>query len=284
MTTPNTTNPTPTPPGTIAMASKGMLSIQALIEGVVATVGLLPSALIGALGEVNFDFMDRHRRSVIKYSTMGRGGQKFIAAGLHRYGRKKENPEKLADVVGESFAAAQTGRLAGRTFKLLEEGGPVAAREWMAIPVGAIKLTGGARRAALKRFERQLKAGELIQIQGGLLVNKTQEDRVGGAASRVVGVLRRRRDAGRPRIAFYQQFERLIPLQMAKYEKAAELALTAAGRARLTANVERANVGRAAYSAAFRQYLEANPGKHAEAKKVALAAKRAARAAMGGGA
>lgn len=270
---------------TSATSDKGAASISADVSAVVAQIGYLPPALTGALAYENYNLVDHHRRSVLKHHKLpgGKAAQRFLASRLHRYGSKKD-PTELADLVGESFAAAQTGKTFGRErFRKLEEGGERTTSRWFAVPIGALQLKSpGARSAAYRRFREQLSAHMLVVVGKGLLIRRDAHDQ--GAKTKVVKIIgklvRARRE--QPMLGFQEQFDRVLPGHMARYDKALDLAMTEAGRDRLARDLQTRARGAAAYRAVYDQFLNANAGKFSEARRVAKAAAKAARAAGGG--
>lgn len=264
-------------------------SIGINFGGVLGQLAHLPSALIGVIGELNYDLMSHHRLAILKHNKLpsGRGAQAMIATRLHRYGRKRAEPQSLDEVVGESFAAADKGETYGPTFfEDLEKGRDINAGKLMAIPIGALALTGGARAAAIKRFREQLANHELIVTPGGALINKRK---LGPKALKqaIVGILSRNRTQ-RPLLGFFSEFERIWAAHLVKYEKAAEMAMTAAGQEALAGELQTKTIAReaasSAYIAAYRAAINANPNATGQARKVAKAAAKLARAeALGEG-
>lgn len=249
-----------------------------------ATIELLAPAVVGALGQRFFDATDHHRRSVLKYHKLpaGRGGQKFLAAGLHRYGSKTRFPTKFADLVGESFAAAATGTFYGEdAFSLLEKGGPKSAGDYFAVPVFANGKTGAARTSAVAKFKRMLEAGDLQMVgkKTRYLVSREALERGGKRAVQILGVLVKRRSQ-RPQIDFYGQWEKVYPKHVARMEADLALAMTEAGRKALAFRVDGKRRASEEYGRAFRASLAG--GANATAAKAAAKAAALAVRARGG--
>lgn len=273
------------------------------LEEVIATVGYMPAALIGALHEANFDFMSHHRKSVIGHNTAPdkRRFGRMIATRLHRYGATTRNPTRLDELQGESYAAPlrsdKFGGLDDKHLRALEEGGNVNSREAMAIPIAAglqarapgtrpTPLFAKAlkawheRRGGNRKFARGLQFDVVRTSTGQVLLVLELDARRGknavGARTQVMGVLKRRRRQ-RAMLGFYAQVDRIQPKHEAKYERIIEQASTAAGQAALERRTNAAVDGRRAFQQAFTKYLDANPGNNAGARKAGEIAAREAR-------
>jgi hypothetical protein len=268
-------------------------SIKMNLAEVVASVGLIPAALIGSIGMLNYDLVSHQRLKTLKDHGLpgGRQAQKMLATRLFGYGRKVKSPTRISELEGESFAAAVSGEtFGGEQLKDMETGRLVSSREPMAIPLGAASLRGGARSAAMARFRKQLKNRELVRVGKGLLVlRKTQESHMARASAgraargstRIVGVLLRGRTQ-RPMLGFYRAFDAILPTHMGKYEKAMEQSLTAAGREAMEGRNTVAEAMNAARIAVMRKYLAANPGNVPAARRAAnRAAADVRRSALG---
>lgn len=244
------------------------------VNEVLATLGYVPAALIGALSFRNFDLTSHHRKSVLKYQKFpaGRRAQRMIAAGLHRYGRKRTAPEAISDVVGETFAAANSGVLAEDYFKHVEFGGVVRSKEYMAIPLAGGRRGSGPGDKATSLF-RKLVAEKGFDIRPGGWLTYTTKD---GKKSILMGVLRRQRH--QPAVlGFYDQFDKIMPKHLARYERDIGMALTEAGRASLGRRTTAASAAHLAWRSAYREAVAGNGGDRRGAKKVADAAYREAK-------
>lgn len=279
---------TPTPAETSSSTMGGgkpgvQLGFSLRLSQVLATVGFMPAALVGSLSERNFQLVDHHRRSVIKRYA-GPGGlraKRAIATRLFRYG-SKPNPNSIEDVVGESFAAAtqEESLFEKRSLVRLEEGGSYQAKEAMIIPIGAgaREIRGGV--IPTKQFADALKAHRFriintARTRGLLVVDYARRGKV-GERSVIMGKIIMGRTQ-RPLLNFYARFEDVKGKHLAAMEKDVELAMTAAGQAKLQTRLDDKAAERAAYKSALREVLNANPGAFAEAKKAARAAALAVR-------
>ncbi|MFZ2875473.1 MAG: hypothetical protein WAZ94_13450 [Phycisphaerales bacterium] len=253
--------------------------VQVELGEVLASLGTLPPALAGAMAYRFFDLTNNHRRKVIKQAgadfPSGAGARKMLGAGLHAYGRKRPNPTKLADVQGESFAAfGDSSHLSDGFFVDLERGATIDATGWMAVPLVG-HLRGGARAAAVKRFNQLLTAHELAATKSGYMVRRNAS-RGSRTRTSLLGVLVRRRHQ-RKLLQFFRSWDEIVPKHAARFDRDIEAGLTAAGQARLTARNRVQQMSGAAYSAAYKEFLAMNAGKHAEARKVAKVAAALAR-------
>lgn len=274
-----------------------LVSFDAAIEEVVATLGYIPAALIGAIQERHRQFVDHHKRSVIKHA-----GQKFVAGDrarrmvasrlFRRLGHK--NPAHLEGVTAESFAAGRDGgfgAITGKSLLAWEYGGAVGGGEWQAVPIGRGRpfagvfqnravWTGKGYASALGDSSKFMvikspRTGKLIIID----VRKRtlqRQSAAGVSDPEVVGVLMRRRNVA-AKLGFYDEANRVIPKHLAAMEKDAALALTEAGRASLDKRGKLLSAQRSAWRDTYRQYLDANPRKFGKARAVAGAARRAVR-------
>ena len=252
-----------------------------------ATVGFIPSGLIGALAERNYDLVDHHRRTVLKTHEMpaGRRATRWLATRMHRYGALTQSPTSLDELQGESFAASQPdkGIIDPDRIESLEEGGDVRTREQMAIPIGAGRQSVGGRESnATAAFVRALERREFDIIDTprarGLLIlelNARRGKNPLGQRTAIMGILRRHRHQ-RKMIGFYQAWDDIVPRHLPRYEKALEMALTAAGQAALEHRNEVKNAGRVAWKREFERYINANPGNFRGAKQAATSAARLA--------
>lgn len=260
-------------------------TLDAKIGRVLAEVALLPSAVQGAFRTRVYDLLSHHRLSVMKHNALpgGRRAQQMLATRLWRYTRVSTDPRAVAGVVGEGFAAADTGEDYGGSFlKQLEGGASIRAGAPMIVPVGAGRemLARGSAANAHRAWRELLRNGDTDLIRGpsGRLLLVGSKDTRGGVKQIIYGVMTRRRRQ-RPVLGFYRQFDDVQARHVAKFERDLDRAATAAGQEAL---VERAGENKtisAAYVEALKRYLDANPGRHAGARRAAQAAARLARQA-----
>lgn len=268
--------------------SEPLIEIDVGFGKVVGRIGYIPAAFAGAVAELNNDLVSHHRQSVMKNHGLAKGhrARRFVASRLHGYGRRKPNPTHIEDATGETFLAAGSGELAGEdSIRRLEFGGTVTTSKAMAIPIGRGRPYKGAFKnvAIWNRTKLGLGGGEFAVVpnpNGGpsLIVDERERTvrRLRDEADRVVGLMVRRRQQ-RPLLGFRREFDRIWPRHSAKYDKAAEMAATAAGRAALADRTETLQTVRAAGSRAFSQFIESNPGDYKGARKASAEAKRIAR-------
>jgi hypothetical protein len=248
--------------------------IRVKMAKVVAQIGLMNPALLGALAEANYDLVNHHRRSILKHHKLPAksSATRMLAARLHGYGRTRRVPESFADLKAESFAAAKSGQTFGDSLLIdLETGRSISASGPMAIPFAAMTLQGGARSAAMRRFREQLNSGALKIIRGNLLIR-----REGRKPIKPLGILVKQRTQ-RPMLGFYRQWDSVLARHMAKFDRILDLAMTEAGREDLAARAVAAENGRAASRDVYREFINNNPGQHAKARQVAARASAAAR-------
>lgn len=282
-----------------------ILRIERLGE-VLAAVGYIPAALVGALGEAVYDHMSHHRKSVIgsagsRFRNPARG-KRYVASRLFAYGRRRPTPTKIEDIQGESFMAAlaspgktKTGRVfpASRSqLLLLETGGVVNTRKPMAIPIGegvneSGPFAGQWRPSALKairerRTDLVVRPGRPTLIVQELAATRRQGVQL-GIRSQVIGVLSRRREQS-PILGFFEQARKIEPKHLAKYDRVIDQAMTAAGRESLALRSRAVEAGRSAYLSEFDRLIKADPGNHKGARRAAeQAARLARRTALAGG-
>jgi hypothetical protein len=235
-----------------------------------------------------YDLLSHHRLKVISKAGRTfpgkREAQKMVATRLFRYTRMQTGEHTVAGVVGEAFAAADTGMtFGGSVLRQLEAGGPISSGGFMLIPVGR-----GAElaRSGIKGRRRQfadLIAGRRLELivrpgKPALLVQHVagRGTKERGRRDVIMAVLARRRTQ-RPLLEFYRSFDEVQSSDAPKFEKAMDLAATAAGQSTLLERIDRQRSGAAASIAAYRAYIAANPGNNAEARRVAMAASKAAR-------
>lgn len=260
-----------------------MSALQTQTRGlgeVLATVSLLPSAVQASFRERLYDALSHHRLSVLKHHQLpgGRRAQRMIASRTYRYTK----PGEGAAVMGEGFAAAETGSTFGPAALLqLERGGDIAAGEGMIVPVGAGRRLAQRDRAA---WERLLRGDvDLVRAPSGrmLLVRHTlgkHSDGTGGVKETIYGVMTRRRRQP-AQLGFYRQWESVEARHVAKMDADLGRAVTAAGQAALVERAAESRVLGAAYVDGLRRYLAVNPGKLREARAAGALARKAARAA-----
>jgi hypothetical protein len=273
------------------------IDITARVGEVVATLGYLPPALAAALRTRFADYVAHHKLAVVK-----RAGEKFeakdrarrmVASRMFGYGSRKRDSLMLEDVNGESFFASRDGvaQLSRDAILTMEKGGRVVGSGLMAIPIGQGPGTGRpfsgvfANRAVWtgkgnKSLLDPKKYAVVKGPNGALLIVKKAKGRRGGAdgaEAPVVGVLLPSRDA-KARLGFYDEAKRIAPRHAAKVDADVELAMTEAGRAALQEKDRVDKAAKEGASAAFRQFLDRNPGKFARARAVGAAASRVVRA------
>lgn len=255
-----------------AGATRGMTVSIAGIGEVMATLGYLPPALAGAIAERNFDLVSHHKRSVLKHHQLPArsSATRFLASRFFVYGRKtKSTPTRIEDAQGESFMAAASGETFGEDrLRVLEEGGTITSNAPMAMPFAPPTATGWIERV----FRRGLKAHAFGITPGGLIIR--HEAGRGGMGEVIGKFIRSRRQ--RPLLGFFRQFASVMPRHLPKYERAAAMALTAAGREALEHRTTIAEAGSAAYASVLKAQIDAGV-RLTKARRVARAAARDAR-------
>lgn len=253
-----------------------LVELDARIGEAVAAMGLLPAGVHGAFRERIYDLLSHHRDSVLKHHGLpgGRRAQKWLATRLFRFTRAVGGESRIAELMGEGFGAAVSGETFGPgALRQVEFGGTMSG-EMMAIPAGR-------GRANPKEFRRLLALrgarGGLDVAPSGALVREA-EGRRHGLRSELWGVLRRTRRQPR-QLGYYARFADVQSRHAERFEADLDRAMTAAGREALAERARDRGLQRGVYVGTLRKYLEQNPGKHAEARRVAAAAARAARAA-----
>ena len=273
------TPPSPTPPSTASAslspaASQAMLSISVRAQNVLGTLGYMPTVMLAALAERNWDTVSHHRRSVLKHHGLPgkRRAQKMLGANLRRQVQRRDNPQTIDDVRAEGFGVTLPGQHNqgksggwGDFLKNLEEGAEITASDWMAIPTTA----------KVAVFRKQLAAGKLRIVKRGILIRE-----VGGkhARSEFMGVLRFGRSQP-AMLGYYRQFDLVVQEEVKEYERDLDRVLTAAGRARLERTITTNRAARDAFRHAFQEFMRDNPGRAAEARKAANEAAKAVRQA-----
>lgn len=275
-------------------AAQGGLSVEARLGGVLAELGALPHALGAAMRSKVYDMLSHHRRSVLSHHRFpsGRRAQQMLASRLYRYTRADTDPVRPAGIVGEAFAAAQSGAtFGGETFKQWEDGADISARESMVIPIAAgAKMMRGAA-GARARFRQLIERRELVLVERRgkfpLLVKPNEADRHGGERSTIYAVLTVRRRQGRI-LGFYAQFESVAARHLPRLERVLDIAMKAGGEAAVLEEERIKGIGREAYQASFKRIYDESLGvngnkRRSLAHKAAeLARKAAEREAVGG--
>ncbi len=230
--------------------SEQAFSVETKALGVVAAIGYLPAAALGALRLQMLDLVDHHRSAVGKQVGADfpgrRRAQKMFFALSARYGAKPGQAKSIDDLYGRSFAVqpsaigASGSRVSQRFWDLLQQGGRVTASAPFFIP---FKSGGGAG-----SFDVQFRGdGPFTIARNGLVFLKSPGSRTSRAAGSAVllgasggpvargvaiGVIRRSRQS-RKLLRFFEIFDSILPKHDANMDRAMEDALTAAGRVRL---------------------------------------------------
>lgn len=251
------------------------ISINARVDEVVRTLGFLPPALVGAMRAGLYDYLDHHKRTVLKHVASdfaaGTRAQRMIASRMFGYAKTAENPVTMGEMVAEQFVASREQEGAPIGFDELsrfETGGPVNTREAMAIPVGpglprksgpfqnvplwqqaSVKAKGG-----LAQFTFITRNGKTFIIDDRDSTVKRRRKAGEEDVSPIVGVLRRGRYQPK-KLRFYASAMDLRERHAAKFDKMVAKALTTAGQLELetrnTANVAAFRAGREAWRQAI---------------------------------
>lgn len=266
--------------------STSMLQIQARTAEVVQLLGGLPDVVAFALQEAMFDTVNHHRSSVLKNHKMPskKRGREMLAATLHRYSKRGNDRAKPMEMSAESFGAAETPE-----FLLnLERGGRVTSSDWMAIPImSGFRTLKSGERMTHANFRKFLASGKLQAIRSSkgeiLLVHQAKarvvKGEMRGERSTIMGVLKKSRTQ-RPMLGFAEQWNRIQPKHLAKFDKILDQAITEAGRMKLARSMEASRAGTQAYYDEQTRMLATTGGQMtAEVRKAARAAAKAARAA-----
>lgn len=270
--------------------SVSIINLDAKIEEVLATVGYMPSALIGALSARNRDFVDHHKRSVLKMLNFVAGdrSRRMIASRMFGYG-SKPNAAELGEVQGESFLASTTkvGQLSSSSIEAFEDGRDIGTKEGMAIPFGpGLPFKGVFANRPIWRGaagENKLGDFDFVQVGGKTLIVDNRERTLkrrakGGLAGGViVGILLKRRHQAK-RLRFMDAANKIAPAHQARMESDVDKAMTEAGRAALEESNKLLSSRREAWASAYRTFLTANPRAFTKARAVANAARRAVKA------
>lgn len=260
-----------------ASPARPVVELDVKIAEALAAVALLPAGTQGAFRERIYDLLSHHRLSVLRHHGLpgGRPAQQMLATRLYRYTRAETKGGRIVELVGEGFAAAESGEIFARgNLALLEHGGTVSSGQPMAIPTGQGRGQFGGGLRTHGNFASLLRSRGLDVSPSGALFTSTAR---GGLRTVLWGVLRRSRRQ-RPVLGYYRQFEDVQRRHVSKFERDLELAMTASGRIALEERAKEKAHRRAVYVATLRKYLEAHPGRLAEANRVAGLAAKAARA------
>lgn len=278
------------------------ISMNARVDEVVRTLGFLPPALAGALRAGLYDFMDHHRRTVLKHVASdfaaGNRAQRMIASRMFAYAKIAENPITMGDMVAEQFVASREEEGAPIGFDELarfETGGQVNTREAMAIPVGAglprksgpfqnvplwqqaaVKARGG-----LKQFTFITRNGKTFIIDDRDGTVKRRRAAGEEEVAPIVGVLRRGRTQPK-KLRFYASAMDLRDRHAVKFDKMVAKAITQAGQLELEtrnkANVAAFRAGREAWQQALSSGVS-----YREARMARDRARKAVRSELLGG-
>lgn len=271
----------------------GLVGIETNIGEVAATIGYMPAAVAGAMSEAMYNMMDHHKRSILKHHRLpgGRSAQRFLASRLFIRGRRtKEQPTRIEDVEGETFAAAERGEtFGGSVFKQLESGARISASKFMAIPIEQGRFRrGGLRTSALFQRLLERKAFRIVPARKRhvrLLIHEVKAGKsrgeLRGERSMVVGVLTMRRTQP-AQMGFHSAFDSVANRHLSRLDEVTTKAMTAAGRASLDRRNQLGAGARAAARSAYREALDAGKDR-AGARKASLDAAREFRKAARGG-
>lgn len=277
------------------------IKVDVNMEEVLATLGYMPPALAGALKGRFADFIDHHKRTVIKYVGVNgfrakRGAQRMVASRLFGYSSKVKEPTQINEVQGESFMAARPDvpALLPEAIQAFEDGKHVYSREPMAIPFstgasasivnGVFKFKEGASR----RWHVPLKDLSFIKGKDGRTYIIDDRDstvrrmRRGGVKEYpIVGVMGRRRY--QPAVlGFGKGAEAIRERHMQRISRDADLAMTAAGRLALAEANAAARDARDAFKTVY-LFARGNTALRArkyDSKRGALEAAKQAREAV----
>lgn len=245
------------------------------VAPVLAMLGGIPPAVAGALSEANYDLTDYHKRTVLKQAGKfpgRRGAQKYLAARLFSYGRKRPDPTNIEDVQGESFGVEGGER--SKALVNLEEGADIDTSEYMTIPVESGTQERKWGKATSGAFGRLRNEGSLFILyrkgKPALLISRPKR-----GEPKVYAVLLKHRHQ-RKLLDFYAAFNDVWSKKESKYGSILELAMTESGRQKLATQNMAAKTGRDAFSAMRTEALR-NGLSFSEAKKVAKAASEAAK-------
>lgn len=262
--------------------STSMLDIQARTAEVVQMLGGMPDVVAAALSVAMFDFVNHHRRSVLKNHKLPSKtrGRRMLASTLHRYSKRGTDRAKPMEMLAESFGAAQTEKFLTH----LEEGGRITSSDWMAIPImGGTREVGGERMTHAN-FRKFLTSGKLQAIRsskGDILLVQHQKARkvkgeMRGERTNIMGVLKKSRTQ-RALLGFDAAFDSIQAKQLAKFDRILDQAITEAGRMELARSMEASRAGTRAYYEEQTRMLGTNGGQMTAAvRRAAHAAAKAA--------
>jgi hypothetical protein len=80
-------------------------------------------------------------------------------------------------------------------------------------------------------------------------------------------------------LGYYRQWDSVVADELPEYERDLDRVLTEAGRARLERTITIQRSARAAFRAEFARFIADNPGRHAEARRAAVAVAKEVRRA-----
>lgn len=247
------------------------LDVQIDASSVIATLGYFPAAAVRALHVRMIDLLSHHRRSVAKHHKFpaGRRAQRMLFARLSAKYATERHPTRIEQLVGTSFSRpAKTEPFSRDIMPTWNEPQQVNASESFVIPFGYGLATGGltgnagfTRGAkAAKVFREIFRAGGqhtgrelhfvrtssgkvlavLETVQGEKSVRRVKGVRTQkeGSSFQVIGVVARARRQP-AMIDFFGEFDRIQAKHTAKMDRDMGMALTVAGRAKLTKSIER---------------------------------------------
>jgi len=293
------------------MSTNAFISIEAKVANAIAAIGLMPSALVGAMQGWSADTVNHHKRKVLQHVAQNFDAKdrarRMIASRLFGYGSKK-GVDTLEEIEGQSFLAArpEVQQLTAEALDAFEKGASINASQVMAIPILAgLPFSGVFRNVPIWR--KKLAKGEtgislanalkdfdfvkgkdgktyIVDARERTLARFKKREAGGEDTSRfkhdgriIVGILVRARQQRR-RLGFMESWEAVWPKQEAKLDAVLDLALTEAGQAKLANQNESRRAANEEGREAFGQFLSANPGKFAAARAVAEKARKAVRA------
>lgn len=238
-------------PSPLLRRDAGGLALDVGFRGadVVAMLGYLPAAVVGALGVHAFDLVDHHRRKVgsnaQKNFPNGSKARRYWFMKSFAYGHKALNT--IGDIAGRSVAFSSDGEAGAMS--LLERGGNVAAREPFFIPFSQ----GPFPAARLRKMFDEGKTRGMIRIthEGvvfwGVHNPKSRRkglasmlDSGGGLAGVgvAIGLVRRRRSA-RPLLGFDEALKEIMPAHEKNLNKVFDQAFTAADQQALAESTQK---------------------------------------------
>jgi hypothetical protein len=290
-----------------------LIAVDAYVHEAAAMLGCVTSAVAAAMAERNRDFIDHHKKTVLKGLRFKAGdrARRMIASRMFGYAQVADvlRTGKIEDAKGESFVASREDvpQLTAKAILTFERGGQVQGSGFMAVPIGdglpykgafatrpiwqgrnGQDLLEESRRAAasggVPRFVMRyspLAKRILIFDRGNTRTQRANaRSRMPGQAlpMTLVGMLTRRRMQP-AKMGVMAAASKILPKHMAKLDEAVSLATTAAGQQELALRTISTIAARRAYSQTFRDYLEMNPERFAAAKKAARQARSMVKAA-----